>query len=352
MLSSVYQVTDLGIAGNGPSTPLIMNNMGDVLGGYAPETGTTPFLFGNGKSTALAPALSRLFRRGNGQDIVPLSLSDSGAILGGIAGSRSGSYKTGGLLGTTTSHYALPDAFIFEGSRVRRLGAGFAVDSNSSGEVLVLSAPADEFWATDTANGRLGHGVKAASVYNGKKLTKLKLPAGAGTIVGGAIDNAGDVVLVGNGIYLYAPGSKTATEISTETLTGVSISSGGVVTGITSAGDVAVVNGGQLTDMGPPPSGTLTLHDVNASGTVVGTTIVAAFDTLPTYTAIVSNNGALTDLNTLAPPGETGWVLQSAQAVNDAGQIVVIAQANAAQQYQYLDEPFHALLLTPISSAG
>ncbi len=333
-------------------TPLVMNNTGDVLGGYQPETLTPPYLFGDGKSTPLPAALLRLFRRANGQDIVPLSLSDSGAILGGIAGSRVASYKTGGLLGTTTAHYALPDAFIYEDGHLRRLGAGFAVDSNSSGEVLVLSAPADEFWATDTANGRLGHGVKAASVFNGKKLTKLKLPTGAGTIVGGAIDNAGDVILVGNGIYLYSPGSKTANEISTETLSGVAISVGGVVTGLTPAGDVGVVNSGHFTELGPPPSGSPTVHGVNASGMVVGTTTVATFDALPTYTAVVSDNGAMTDLNTLAPPDETGWSLQSAQAINDAGQIVVIAQANAAQQYQYLDEPFHALLLTPISSAG
>lgn len=351
LLSSAYQVTDLGIAGNGPMTPLVMNNQGDVLGGYQPELLTPPYVFSDGKSTAVPTAFARLFRRANGQDIVPLSLSDSGDILGGVAGSRSGSYKTGGLLGTTTAHYALPDAFIFDGRKVRHLGAGFAVGSNSSGEILVLSAPADVYWATDTTNGRL-NGVRSASIYNGKKHTQLKLPTGAGTIVGGAIDNAGNVVLVGNGVYVYPPGSKTATEISTETLSGVAISTGGVVTGLTSAGDVGVVNNGQFTDLGPPPSGSLSVHGVNTSGAVVGTTIVAAFDSLPVYTAVVSDNGAMTDLNSLAPPDETGWLLQSARAIDDAGQIVVIAQANAAQQYQYLDEPFHALLLTPISSAG
>lgn len=351
LMSSAYLVTDLGIAGNGPMTPLVMNNQGDVLGGYQPETLTPPFVYSDGKFTPLPPAFARLFRRASGQDIVPLSLSDSGDILGGVAGSRSGSYKTGGLLGTTTAHYALPDAFIFDGRKVRHLGAGFAVGSNSSGEILVLSSPADVYWATDTTNGSL-HGVKSASIYNGKKHTQLKLPTGAGSIVGGAIDNAGNVVLVGNGIYVYPPGSKTATQISTETLSGVAISAGRVVTGTTPAGDVGVVNNGQFTDLGPPPSGSLSVHGVNASGAVVGTTIFAAFDSLPVYTAVVSNNGAMTDLNSLAPPDETGWLLQSAQAINDAGQIVVIAQANAAQQYQYLDEPFHALLLTPVSPAG
>src|SRR6185437_10186322 len=77
LMSSAYQVTDLGIAGNGPMTPLVMNNLGDVLGGYQPELLTPPFVYSDGKSTPLPTAFARLFRRASGQDIVPLSLSDS-----------------------------------------------------------------------------------------------------------------------------------------------------------------------------------------------------------------------------------------------------------------------------------
>ena len=55
--------------------------------------------------------------------------------------------------------------------------------------------------------------------------------------------------------------------------------------------------------------------------------------------AFVSHDGALIDLNTLAPPAETGWTLQAAEAVNDAGQIAAVGTNRVGEQHYLLLNP-------------
>jgi hypothetical protein len=337
LLSSAYTVTDLGqTASPLPYAPMVINNHGQVIAGYGDvNTGHDPFLYSNGNSTALPATLSRQLRNSNAN---VLELDDSGNILGGIAGSRFASSASNfGLFGGGGG-YRLPDAFIFDGRHLRRLGASFAVARNSSGEIVALSTPVDENWPADGINGRY-LGARSVYVFIGRKRLKLTLPSSSKPIVGAAVDDAGNVILVGNGIYRYSPGSKTGVQISSLSLHGVSISPTGVVFGATPDGEMVVFNRGLTTDLGPSTNQSPAVNAVNSFGEVVGIRSVVAFDTLPSYVAVVSQNGAIVDLNTLAPPSETGWTLESATAVNDAGQIAAVGQD--AQGYD------HYLLLTP-----
>jgi len=93
---------------------------------------------------------------------------------------------------------------------------------------------------------------------------------------------------------------------------------------------------GGMTDLGTL-SGFSSLHPsaINAGGVVVGE---ASNDPAPGV-AFIWQNGVITDLNTLIPSG-SGWFLQRANGMNDAGQIVGKGTIGGQS---------HAFLLTPIS---
>ena len=73
---------------------------------------------------------------------------------------------------------------------------------------------------------------------------------------------------------------------------------------------------------------------INASGQVTGW----SYTTTGTMHAFLYSGGVMTDLNTLIDP-TSGWVLQTAQAINDSGQIT---------GYGIIGGQTHAFLLTPI----
>jgi probable HAF family extracellular repeat protein len=82
---------------------------------------------------------------------------------------------------------------------------------------------------------------------------------------------------------------------------------------------------GVMTDLGAHPSDTNFIHseakDVNNAGEIVG--YAAKFFGSPTSggAAMLWRNGGAIDLNTLVPH-RSGWVLQSAEGINDRGDIV------------------------------
>jgi probable HAF family extracellular repeat protein/autotransporter-associated beta strand protein len=80
--------------------------------------------------------------------------------------------------------------------------------------------------------------------------------------------------------------------------------------------------------------------DINLSGDMVGAADVGPGG--PTD-AFVFTNGMMYDLNALIPAG-SGWVLQSARAVNDSGQIVGYGSNPAGET--------HAFLLTPLTHSS
>lgn len=85
------------------------------------------------------------------------------------------------------------------------------------------------------------------------------------------------------------------------------------------------------TDLGALAAGYSYAYDVNNSGQVVGTS----------GTAFIYQNGQMSDLNSLLPAG-TGWIVASANSINDYGQI-------AGWGLSWDGKP-HALLVTPVES--
>ena len=119
-----------------------------------------------------------------------------------------------------------------------------------------------------------------------------------------------------------------------------SINAAGVITGsISSAGGIShamLYSGGVMSDLGVVPGYDQSFGlSINDSGQITGQLISSGSN--PQH-AFLYSGGVMTDLNALISPS-SGWVLQSAQGINDFGQIVGSGTFNG--QYD-------AFLLTPV----
>ncbi|HEX5243459.1 MAG TPA: hypothetical protein VFW23_09395 [Tepidisphaeraceae bacterium] len=354
LLSSSFTVTDLGVANftsasaYHPLQLMAINNQGQVL-----VPGANGFLYSDGKTTPLV-FLSPKF-----QKAYALALNDLGQIVGTFSGPRMGTQSYGGSffgLGAGKSSFHLPDAFLYDDKRFIDIGPGSATSITASGNTAGISIRWNGSRGTWSANG--------AFVYVAGHRHALKLPphSPAKDIVAVAIDNAGDVIVASDHLYLYSTHSRKPVQLSGMQFSSATMNAAGEVAGIVSNIDnpgtgpaphaFTVTQAGTI-DLGPInvlPQYAPLVFGINNSGEVVGDVQIAATNLsgavtvshpLPDHNsyAFVSRNGAIVDLNTLAPPAETGWTLQAAEGVNDAGQIVAIgADANGVQ---------HDLLLTP-----
>lgn len=352
LLSSAFTVTDLGVANFAsasayhPLQLMAINNNGQVL-----VPGANGFLYSDGKTTPLS-SLSPKF-----QKAYALALNDSGQIVGTFSGPRIGTQSYGGSffgLGAGQSHFHLPDAFLYDGKRFIDIGPGAATSITASGSAAGMSIRSNG--ANWSANG--------AFIYVAGRRHTLKLPphSQAKDIVAVAMDNAGDVIVAADHLYLYANHSRTPVQLSAMQFSSAAMNAAGEVAGVVSnidnpgtgpAPHAFIVSTAGTIDLGPInvlPQYAPLVFGINSLGEVVGDVQIAATNLsgavtisnpLPDHNsyAFVSRNGAIVDLNTLAPPADTGWTLQAAEGINDAGQIVAIgADATGVQ---------HDLLLTP-----
>jgi len=99
---------------------------------------------------------------------------------------------------------------------------------------------------------------------------------------------------------------------------------------------------GITTDLGMLQTGATwnVANAINNSGVIVGLAMFIDGDV--SSHAFVYKDGHMRDLNTLIP-AQTGWVLSSATAINDAGRIVGSGTLNGQD---------HTFLLTPFSSVA
>jgi probable HAF family extracellular repeat protein len=317
-----YTVTDLGTLG-GFIFAYGINNGGQVVGYSSPapqDSHGHAFLWDRGM------------------------LSD----LGTLGGAESVAYainSLGQVAGVAASPTNLDRAFLWDQGVMTDLGTlgglrSFALGINDAGQVVGESDLTDQYGPTH------------AFLWENGTMTDLGTLGGGGSFANG-INNAGDVVggaLVANGrthAFLYHDGVMAdlgAAPGNTYT-TAYAINSAGQIAGTAEFDDnpppynydhALLWQDGTMTDLGTLGGTNSEAKAINDAGDVVGYADLGS----PTYAtdAFLYHHGVMTDLNTLLVPG-SGWTIQTAAGINDAGQIIGVGIDGDRFQ--------HAVLLTP-----
>lgn len=119
-----------------------------------------------------------------------------------------------------------------------------------------------------------------------------------------------------------------------------SINNRGQVVGIADtagANHAFIYSGGHMQDLGTLGGSRCTASAINESGQIVGQSEITGDST---YHAFLYSDGKLQDLNNLVAPN-SGFILYSANAINDRGQIVGYGPGPLLNG--------HAFLLTPVN---
>lgn len=208
---------------------------------------------------------------------------------------------------------------------------------NKSGQVVGTGFPA--------AGGSSFH----AFLYSAGKMIDLN-PFNGYQSIAKSINDSGQIIgsSTGDGTksnpgastWLYANGK--ITNISGSGNGGVYINNNGQIAGENSAGHGALYNNGSWTDLGGLAGGATSATGVNLSGQAIGTAIFPVKSYHPfipgKHVAVIFTSGGAVDLNTLIP-ANSGFTLTDARAINDSGQIAVVATNSAGKP--------RAVLLTP-----
>ena len=282
----IYTITSLGGLGGStsPSTGYALNNSGTVAGWSQNSLGATQAF---ASSTAGLTGLSL----GSGTQSYAYGINDAGTVVGNT-------YING-----------QSNATIWSGSGVTVLGANtYAMAINGAGEVAGAS------------NGQ------AMVVVDGQVQTLATL-AGMDWSSAYGINNAGEAVGDGelaNGTFRGMIWNPDGSVELLGTLGGTSSDA----TGVNDSGEVVGFAGladgytdafsmtdGTMTDLGTL-GGSSYAYGVNDSGEIVGYSYLDD----GAQNAFLYYDGSMLNLNSLLP-ANSGWVLEEAFAINDAGQI-------------------------------
>jgi probable HAF family extracellular repeat protein len=320
---------------------------------------------------------------------VRLLLSASITDLGPLAGGNVTGVNSGVVVGTKVVSVSQDEAFLINQSGVTDdLGSlsGFASSDgtglNASGEIVGYAASSGSLGGDATTEGFLdingtltalgtfggtsseASGINASGQVVGWADTKSGQDAflyGAGQLqdLGGlphatasvatAINDAGGIVgysSVGNGrggggitqnAFLYSQGTFTDLAAPNVSSIAYAINNPGQIVGEwNGAGSNAhafLWDNGVMTDLGTLPGEAVSLAEsINDSGQIVGYATNAgtggAGSGEPDH-AFLDENGVMTDLNSLLP-ANSGWVLNTATSIDNAGEIVGMGTLNGA----------------------
>jgi probable HAF family extracellular repeat protein len=299
----VYSITPLGVFRGSAATPTAINSQGQVAG-YGIDTAgiTRAFVTGGSSYTELGIAAAQAQATG---------INDSGTVVG----------TTYGANGPQAALWKAGDS----------TGAVVIVPGASSSYANAVSQDGTVVGGFTGMNGQL-----QAFAYKDGALTSLGNLPGSNWTCAYAVNSNGEVV----GYALDANGSSKAFSWSSnsgfttlESGSGSStfatgINDSGMVVGdeVTAEGYIQAVAwaSGTKTALGTLGSGVSFAYGVNNSGDAVGSAYPNGATGL---SAVLFRGGTAVDLNTLVP-FDSGWVLEQALAINNAGQITGTGKLN------------------------
>jgi probable HAF family extracellular repeat protein len=313
----IWTIKDLGTLGGSSSKAFAVNNSGQVAGESDTRDPTSrhPFLYGGGIMKDINPSSPQYYGHA-------YAINDSGEVAGDYS-----YYDQGAKI----------RAFLYSGGSSTNLGTlggglSYAYDLNNSGQVAGISSTSDNHT----------HGF----LYSGGAMIDIGTLGGAHSYAYG-INDSGQVVGqsytsdLNKRAFLYSNGQMT----DLGTLGGgdscaSAINNSGQVVGYADTGSSSshafLYSGGTMTDLGALGSSSKATA-INNSGQIVGSCATSSMQ----RHAFLYRNGQMIDLNNLVTPSSppsSGWVLLSAEGINDHGQIVGYGTINGIT---------HAFLLSP-----
>lgn len=298
------------------SSPSEISNAGAISGGFVNyDAAGNEAIFGaysifGGTPAALGVLSEGDQSRANG-------INDLGVIVG-----YSGGSAVRWDSGVVTALEGLPDGSDAVAVDINNAGTilGAAQDSNFEQQIVTWSGSgAPQILTIPTATYVYGY-----SIGNGGHIAGI-WAAGTGGNVQGFVALNGAITNLG---YLAGGNTSFAEEVNTF----------GVIAGSANSPDgwrAVISSGSSLVSLGVANGFTSSLgFGINDDGQVVGQMSDGSVNR-----AFLYSGGQMQDLNVLAGDALDGWVLLSAQSINNSGQIVGVAQK---------DDEFRSYLLTPV----
>ena len=319
--AATYTITDLGTLGGVESIATAINASGEITGGATNTSGAYhAFLYASGHMTDLG-------------------------TLGGPSSQGQGINRSGTIAG----YAQLPPGPVTGGwpPKPVSLYNGFI---DTSGSMVALGAPGGAAYAINNAGQVVGECSGGACLFSDGTSTPLgSLGGTSGQTQGTAINSSGEVVG-----YSYLPDGNfrgffwiNGTMTALGTLGGdwsqaYGINDAGQITGIAyTSGNLGahafIYTAGVLKDLGTLGGAYSTGTAINSAAVVVGYA-TPANPNATGYHAFVYSGSKMYDLNSLIP-GNSGWVLEAANSINDADEIVGYGTINGEE---------HGFLLTPV----